>query len=233
MGNRPTSSAIIDRARSAGASMAGIADLERLRDAPSHTNAAPVPWRGEGSILVLALVHPPEAPELDWWDGDKGTPGNRRLIETAGILKAWLRAQWGISARSLPYHVEKGGIFLKDAAVLAGLGAIGANNLLVTPGFGTRVRLRALFLDRVLNATGPIPFSPCDGCPMPCRRACPRDAFHGGAYDRSRCALQMAADEAGANPVHPAAPEPILRSRPIRYCRACEQSCPKRNAPPA
>jgi epoxyqueuosine reductase len=37
--------------------------------------------------------------------------------------------------RPLPYKVEEGGMFLKDAATLAGLGIIGKNNLLITPEF--------------------------------------------------------------------------------------------------
>jgi len=39
----------------------------------------------------------------------------------------------GINACPLPYRVEQGGILLKDAAVLAGLGVTGKNNLVITP----------------------------------------------------------------------------------------------------
>jgi len=51
---------------------------------------------------------------------------------------------------------------LKDAAVLAGLGCIGKNNLLLTPEYGSRVRLRAFTIDLVLPSTGPLPFDPCE-----------------------------------------------------------------------
>ena len=96
-------------------------------------------------------------------------------------LKGSLAETFEIAAQPLPYHVEKGGIFLKDAAMLAGLGIIGANNLLITPQFGPRVRLRALFLDCELAApTGPLNFSPCDGCNQPCWEACPQQAFVSG-----------------------------------------------------
>jgi epoxyqueuosine reductase len=37
--------------------------------------------------------------------------------------------------RPLQYKVEEAGMFLKDAATLAGLGIIGKNNLLITPEF--------------------------------------------------------------------------------------------------
>jgi len=72
----------------------------------------------------------------------------------------------------LPYHIENGGIYLKDAAVLAGLGTIGRNNLLITPEFGPRVRLRALLAGVDLPPTGPAGFDPCEGCPAPCLTDC-------------------------------------------------------------
>ena len=52
---------------------------------------------------------------------------------------------------------------------MAGLGCIGNNNLVVTPEYGPRIRWRALLLDRSANATGPVDYHPCDGCPQPCR----------------------------------------------------------------
>jgi len=88
-----------------------------------------------------------------------------------------LNEEFSINARPLSYRIEEGGIFLKDAAALAGLGIIGKNNLLITPEYGPRVRLRALFLDLDLEPTGPIDFAPGEACDMPCRRACPQKAF--------------------------------------------------------
>ena len=52
-----------------------------------------------------------------------------------------------VSAYPLPYHVKKGGLFLKDAAVLSGLGIIGKNNLLLHPAWGPRIRLRSILMD--------------------------------------------------------------------------------------
>ena len=63
-----------------------------------------------------------------------------------------------VNTRKLHYYVEKGGVFLKDAAVLAGLGCIGNNNMLVTQSYGPRIRLRALFLNVELEPTGPVEF---------------------------------------------------------------------------
>jgi epoxyqueuosine reductase len=96
---------------------------------------------------------------------------------------------------SLPYQIEYGGAFLKDAAVLAGLGMIGKNNLLVTPQYGTRVRLRGMFIEAELEPTGPSTFDPCQGCGMPCQRACPQDAFRGGSFKRELCRKEQEYNE--------------------------------------
>ncbi len=37
----------------------------------------------------------------------------------------WLSEKEGIRSEALPYNIEKGGVFLKGAAILAGLGTIG------------------------------------------------------------------------------------------------------------
>ncbi|GAB4278899.1 MAG: hypothetical protein Kow0092_34700 [Deferrisomatales bacterium] len=104
--------------------------------------------------------------------------------------------------------------------MLAGLGCLGRNNLLVTPAFGPRARLRAVAVEPALAPTGPSGFDPCPDCPAPCRTACPREAFRAqvsdprevgvsalpgrdGTYDRLACNGRMRADEAaaGAGPV--------------------------------
>jgi epoxyqueuosine reductase len=164
---------------------------------------------------------------MDWWDSQEGgTPGNRVLINiTRGLIK-WLRKAYSVEAFKLPYHADKRGIFLKDAAVLAGLGVIGKNNLLITPRHGPRVRLRALLLKRSLQSTGPLDgFAPCVGCDGPCLQACPRKSFRGGFYQRQRCLLQMKKNETDKIVLQ----QPVVGMPAdirIAYCRMCEMSCP-------
>ena len=206
--------------------MAGIASVASLRNSPSYEIYSEVEFPPDAqSVLVLALVHDEAEPELDWWDGERGTPGNRRLESIAKSLVQWLKEDLNSDAHLLPYHVEKGGIFLKDAAVLAGLGTIGMNNLLITPEFGPRVRLRALLLDAELAPAGQLDFAPCAGCDMPCRSACPQESFKDGAYSRALCNEQMKRDEANVV-IGEEGQEKNVPSRYIRYCRACELACP-------
>lgn len=217
---------IIESAMDAGASLAGIADLRTLRRSPSHKTAVGNQWPPDArSALVIALEHRADEPGLDWWDGDHGTPGNRKLIRIANRLEQALAQTHGILAQLMPYHDPHNELFHKDAAVLAGLGSIGRNNLLITPVYGPRVRLRVLFLTVNALPSGPIDFNPCSGCPAPCLRACPRDAFQSGSYERSRCQLQMRQDEIAGGSRHDPHVQ-LNRENCVHYCRACELACP-------
>ena len=249
---------IIDKAKELGADLVGFASVGALKDSPSHYLLSAVGRRvdgiGEdsgneegdfrhiewpvaaGTALVIAIAHPETKPELDWWRisnaqqliGD--STGNRMLINTNKKLSAWIEKTEGIKTHPLAYFIQQGGIYLKDAAVMAGLGCIGKNNLLITPEFGSRVRLRAMLIEIELETTGPIEFDPCKDCPEYCRKVCPQEAFNSmvsfpqeievanppardACYRRAKCALQMYADSNTKD---------VL----VKYCRQCELACP-------
>ncbi len=147
---------IIKKARKLGASLAGIASVASIRNSPSHQAYREIQLLSKAnSVVVLAFMHDQKDPQLDWWGGKYGTPGNRILINIGKDLARWLAQKYGITAHDLAYQVDEGGIFLKDASVLAGLGALGKNNLLITPDFGPRVRLRAFMIDIDVEPTWP------------------------------------------------------------------------------
>ena len=218
---------VIQKAKAFGASLAGIASISSIQSSPSYGTCGKVEWPLEAkSLLVLALAHETSGPELDWWDNKKGgSPGNRRLGNTAKCMIQCLNEKFHINARLLPYHVEKGGVFLKDAAALAGLGTIGKNNLLITPELGPRVRFRALLLDAGLEPTGPIDFAPCEACDMACGRICPQKAFETGSYSRPSCNEQMKEDEIN-KVIFEKSENNDSPTLCIKYCRACELACP-------
>ena len=253
---------IVAKAKSLGASLAGVANVDLLKQAPScllspkmeqntgvgsretAKGAKPgeVAWPQRArSAVVIAVEHSDAEPELDWWYGKKSPPGNRILMKINKALSAWIETTFQITTHKLPYHVERGGIFLKDAAVMAGLGCIGKNNILVTPELGPRVRLRAMLLEQAIEPTGPIDFDPCDGCDEPCRQACPQMAFNkqifsptetgleqlpgrSGCFSRPTCNQQMKADIDAA--VEETDPESGQMEKIIKYCRRCELACP-------
>jgi epoxyqueuosine reductase len=218
---------------------AGIARLEDVLKGPSYQDNLESPevttqvddvqvadWpTGAQTVLVLGLYHPEEDPRLDWWErGD--TRGNRRLRKISELLKQWLREEYDLNAYPLPYDVEKGGLFLKDAAVLAGMGIIGRNNLFLHPEWGPRIRLRSILLEGVLPTTEALDgFAPCETCDGFCQKACPLRAFPKGKYHRPICRVQMNTDV--ENKVSDGdIGENGKRNLVIKYCRACELSCP-------
>jgi epoxyqueuosine reductase len=239
---------IVEKAKELGASLAGIASIDDLkasetyaiydkspfyeeydRDSPSYYEYKGVEWREEHrSVLVWALVHPISKPALDWWSMKVPgfTPGNGVMRMQSKKLRIWLGEELGISALSLPYQIEFGGAFLKDSAALAGLGVIGKHNLLVTPEFGTRVRLRGIFMEAELEPTGPIDFDPCYGCDMPCHQACPREAFRSGAFERALCKLENDKRDADVEILDGSIMGIEEPSEVTKPCRYCELACP-------
>ncbi|MBR9982905.1 MAG: epoxyqueuosine reductase [Desulfatitalea sp.] len=249
---------IIEIAMGNGATLAGIASVEAIKVSASHTiyikmgNYAGVgtvkddalpdnqlfTWPDSvKSVLVIGLSHPEDKPELDWWDG-RGTPGNRILIDIIKRTSQKIENSLNIKTSMLHYYVEKGGIFLKDAAVLAGFGCIGKNNMLITPSNGPRIRLRALFLNAEIHPTGPIAFDPCSDCKVYCRKVCPENAMdekapifksnafserlpgRDGFYDREVCNVRMEKDVAESAIINSGT------QHTIKYCRRCEFVCP-------
>ena len=229
---------IVEKAKELGASLAGIASIADLKASPSFATYDKRPfyeeykgikWREDHkSVLVWALAHPASEPVLDWWSMKvKGfTPGNGMMRLQSRKLRIWLGEELGIKALSLPYQIEYGGTFLKDSAHLAGLGVIGKNNLLVTPEFGTRVRLRGIFMEAEPGPTGPLDFDPCNGCDRPCHRACPQDAFRSGAFERPYCKLENDKREADAEMLDGSIMGIEKASMVTKPCRYCEFACP-------
>lgn len=258
-----TTAQIIAKAQELGATLAGIASIELLKTSPSHRIQRHMRGHSRESVhsremrfppearsaLVFALSHPRDRPELDWWN-EVDAAGNRVLARINRRLSAWIEETLALKTHPLSYSVEDGGAYLKDAAVLAGLGSIGRNNLLITPQLGPRVRLRAMLLEEELEPTGPIAHDPCDGCDEYCRQACPQNAYgnavfspagtgidelpgRDGHFSRASCMRQMdedaeksfvpPSDVAGL----PAGAAVISRTDPlIAYCRRCELACP-------
>jgi len=254
-----TGKQIVEMAIENGASIAGIASAKALKTSPSHLiypqmsdyggigtvkddDTLPddqlFKWPDRGtSLLVIGLSHPEDQPELDWWDG-RGTPGNRMLIDIMKRTRSQIEESLKLSTRKLHYYVEKGGAFLKDAAILAGFGCIGKNNLLITPSYGPRIRLRASLLDAVIPPDGPVFFDPCQECKVNCRSVCPEKAMdkkpalfeatdgsmeipgRDGAYDRDACNIRMEKD------IRRSKENSAEKQAPVKYCRKCEFVCP-------
>ncbi len=125
-------------------------------------------------------------------------------------IKEFLLEQ-SYKSRVIPY---KPGLYLKEAAALAGIGPIGKNNLLLTEKFGPQVRLRALVSEAPLSTGIPIRKSEyCKDCEL-CVEVCPVDALEGGKYNRESCLTYNL-----ANLNH-------LSKFSAIWCNKCIEACP-------
>jgi epoxyqueuosine reductase len=230
---------IITRAESYDGIRAGIVRLGDVLKSPSYLynpegpaimtqveDGQVVDWPAKAqTVLVLGFYHPEEEPRLDWWERGN-TGGNRHLREISELLKQWFQEKYHLNAYPLPYDVEKGGLFLKDAAVLAGMGIIGRSNLFLHPEKGPRIRLRSILLEEALPTTEALDgFAPCDTCDCFCQKTCPMKAFPKGKFHRPFCRIQMNTDFENKVPDGEIR-ENGKRNPVIKYCRACELSCP-------
>lgn len=231
---------VISQAESYNGVRAGIVRLKDVLKGPSYQvtpegsrstttqlDDAPIDdWPSEAqTVLVLGLNHPENDLRLDYWErGD--TWGNRRLRELSKLMKQWLREKYDLAALPLPYYVEKGGLFLKDAAVLSGIGIIGRNNLLLNPEWGPRIRLHSILIEGDFQTTEALEgFTPCDTCEVFCQKACPMKAFPQGKYNWSICVKLINANVKKKVPDGEIG-ENGKRNLVIKYCRVCELSCP-------
>ncbi len=92
------------------------------------------------------------------------------------------------ASQIIDWENQRAHVSHKAIARLAGLGWIGRNNLLVSPQFGSRIRLVTVLTDAPLRPAGsPLPFS-CGAC-VRCLAHCPAAAIHEtpGAFDHRAC----------------------------------------------
>jgi epoxyqueuosine reductase QueG len=79
------------------------------------------------------------------------------------------------ASQMVDWQNQKGHISHKHVGMLAGLGWIGRNNLLVHPKFGGRVRYNTILTNMDLTSDNPANFS-CGGCTA-CLSSCPVSAI--------------------------------------------------------
>lgn len=169
-----------------GADLVGFANSEKF----NRYQAENRPPEGTKTTIVLAIWM--EDPILDLWLHppswkDQGKPDRAfedEILRGVSLRLSLLLEREGYWANPADYEP---GLYLKEAGVLAGLGIIGKNNLLITEKYGSRIRLRAVNTDASLK---PDPIMEgldyCHKCNM-CVDACPANALDGGRYNKETC----------------------------------------------
>lgn len=200
----------------AGFDLVGVLD-------PGHTHGPA--WAR--SVLVVAYATLDEAYDYCVYVEVRG---RRRwsklayevLVARAACLALRLR-DLGVRADPLVYEDSAAIIDLRRAAVAAGLGVIGKNELVISRDFGPHLRLGAVFTDLALPPDRPLSEYFCSSCTR-CWSACPTGAIGPQGLDRARCLADFA-------------PGPELLARQKRelrqltpfarlQCSACVTACP-------
>jgi epoxyqueuosine reductase QueG len=179
------------------------------------------------SVLVLALATLDSAFDYEMYiEYD----GRRRwhkfvytILETQGARLARALREKGLRAELLTFEDSISYIDLRVAAVQAGLGVRGLNEVVITPEYGPRVRFAALFTDVELAQDRPLQDYYCTSCSR-CWGMCPTGAIGPQGFDRSRCIAEFApTPEMAARQLEMLTfPTPATRLQ----CRACLDSCP-------
>lgn len=105
---------------------------------------------------------------------------NMFLDQLAFAVASWIQAQGFLSvpiaaSQIVDWQTQSAHVSHKKLGVLAGLGWIGRNNLLVSPDFGSQFRLTTILTDMPLKADKPLK-NDCGHC-FDCLRACPAGAI--------------------------------------------------------
>jgi epoxyqueuosine reductase QueG len=100
----------------------------------------------------------------------------------------------------------------KHSAVLAGLGLIGRNTLLITPEYGNMVWLGVVLTEAILEADPVRTGDPCRGCGL-CVENCPARALGDLAMNQGACYAHAFGDTYGS-------------ANWIFKCYKCREICP-------
>ncbi len=193
---------IKSKAKSLGADLVGVCSIESMGLSQEQLSEL---YPGVESVIVLAYRHSAGALEASetmrnagsLFVDSKYTRLNRydvlhvyhsldriahdlvRFIEDNGFasvaVSGWLPVDWGEGKRGLVADFD-----LRKAAIEAGLGNMGKNNILITKEYGPRIRLGGVLTSAKLEQDKKIKDDPCiPGCTM-CMESCPGHAIKEG-----------------------------------------------------
>jgi epoxyqueuosine reductase len=204
-------------AKSEGADLVGIAPVRRFKNVSE--GCTPKDILQSAKFTVTLGIH-----LLD--DIVETAPGQGYTVHTRFVnselnrithrLTQFLEEK-GYAAVSAPPSYTSDKKFVRylshrRAAVLAGLGVLGRNNLLITPQYGPRVRLVTLVTNAPLKPDSQIEFYPCKNCYI-CIRACPAGALKNRKTDKRKCTAYL-------NKIRKKS------DQDLRYCGLCIKACP-------
>jgi epoxyqueuosine reductase len=149
----------------------------------------------------------------------RGEDYHRVTQRRLGELAEFLRAN---GARLSRVYADAGPVPERELAQRAGLGWIGKNTMLITPGAGSFFFIGSVFTDLELDIDSPFDLDRCGSCTR-CLDACPTDAFvEPRVLDATRCISYLTIEHKGPIPEELAA-----RFEGYAFgCDICNDVCP-------
>lgn len=165
-----------------GINLFGIASVDRFEGAPKGFHPRDIYSRTE-SVIVFAVKIPTGTtfPESRLHFTHLNALASRRIETITRAISrdlnhAGIRNVPVAAGHSLEFQEGKAILSLGRAAVLAGLGRLGRNNLLINRDHGNMIQIGALLTDEVIQ---PDPLAEYEACPAGCRiclNSCPRSS---------------------------------------------------------
>jgi epoxyqueuosine reductase QueG len=183
-----------DFARKKGATLVGVATIERFSKAPKGHRPRDLLPNAKSAISIglrinkTSILQLPKTMRKYKISYDVANQKLNSLAwETARFLEDLGYEALAIPASS-PYDKKKnfGDLSHKHAAVAAGLGRFGMNNLVLTPDYGPYVRFVTVLTSAALRPDRPLIEDIClRGKCLKCVKACPAGALENPLYDAS------------------------------------------------
>jgi epoxyqueuosine reductase len=206
-----------------GVDLFGIASVDRFENAPQGFHPKDI-YSKTQSVIVFAIRLPVETlfaenpipfthvNTLAMQKLDAMTFDISRELENIGIQNVLIPCDDPYEFWDKDKQEGRGILSMRHAGVLAGLGKLGRNNLLINKTYGNMIEIGALLTDEKLESD---PLADYEVCPPRCRICldnCPQNALTGESVIQKKC--------------RPLSNYRNERGFVIKKCFECRKQCP-------
>ena len=210
-------------AESLGADLFGVAPVERFDKAPKGFHPTDI-YSPTQSVIVVAVRVPSEplfaesripyshVNSLCVKMVDALTYDLARALEEDGIYAVPLPSDDPSEYWDEDRQYAQGILSMRHAGVLAGLGRLGNNSLLINDRFGSMIQMGALLTAKVIAPSPLADYEVCRPNCKACITACPSGAIQNQSIDQKRCRSASTVQNS--------------RGFTIKGCYECRKKCP-------